>query len=456
MTITAVLFTLVAGFFVFRLPRRWAPLPLLIGASYMTLGQQIEFGPFHFTVIRMLVAAGVFRVILRKERMAGGWCSLDRVIVLFGFCAICSSFFHKDLAATLVGRLGLAYDTLGLYFLFRIFVRDTDSILNLSKIVVIALIPIAAEMISETVTGENAFSFLGGVPLASEIRAGKVRAQGPFAHSILAGTVGAVCLPMALLFWKENRKLALIGLMSTCSIIITSKSSGPILTACFAFFGLALWRIRGHMRLVRWTALLAIVALNITMNAPVYYLIARVDLTGSSTSWYRAALMESAFNHLDEWWLGGTDYTRHWMLTGSAWSEDQADMTNYYLKMGVLGGLPLMLVFICILIIGFVSISKALRLNKNAPVKEQFLIWTLGSILFGHAATMISTSYFDQSIVFLYLVLAAIGSLIACVPPLAENGRPISGALRKRQVSATFSPQARIPGIMAEWPAFGC
>ena len=69
--------------------------------------------------------------------------------------------FTKILA-TLVNRLGLAYDSLGLYFLLRIFIPDTDSILNLSKIVIIALVPIAVEMISETVTGENIFSFLGG------------------------------------------------------------------------------------------------------------------------------------------------------------------------------------------------------------------------------------------------------------------------------------------------------
>ena len=412
MNAAAILFTLVAGFFLLRSPRRWAPLPLLIGASYMTLGQNVEIGPFHFTVIRVLVAIGAFRVILKRERIVGGWCNLDRVIVLFGLCAICSSFFHKDFTATLVNRLGLAYDTLGLYFLFRIFVQDMDSILTLSRIVIIALVPIALEMVAETVTGKNAFSFLGGVGAESEIRGGHVRAQGPFAHSILAGTVGAVCIPLALLFWKTRRSLALAGLMTTGMIVITSRSSGPIMTACLSLFALGLWKVRRYMRLIRWGAVVAIILLNFVMNAPIYYLLARIDLTGSSTSWYRAALIESAFNHVDEWWLGGTDYTRHWMATGALWSADQADITNNYIKMGVLGGLPLMLVFICILVVGFVSISKALRLNENAPVEERFLIWTLGSILFGHAATMISASYFDQSIVFFYLVLAAIGSLV--------------------------------------------
>jgi hypothetical protein len=139
--------------------------------------------------------------------------------------------------------------------------------------------------------------------------------------------------------------------------------------------------------------------------------LARIDLTGSSTSYYRAALINSAISHLNEWWLGGTDYTRHWMPTGAAWSPDQADITNHYIKMGVVGGLPLMLLFVGILAVGFASVGKALSSNKNAPVEQQFLIWTLGSILFAHVATMVSVSYFDQSVVFLYLVLAAIGSI---------------------------------------------
>jgi hypothetical protein len=401
---------------------RWAPLPLLIGASYMTLGQNIELGPFHFTVIRILVAIGILRVITRKERMVVGWSGLDRMMVLFGVCAVCSSVFHKDPAAALVNRLGMAYDSLGLYFLLRVFIRDADNTLVLCKIAIIALIPIATEMLSETVTGRNAFAFLGGVPEASEIRGGKVRAQGPFAHSILAGTVGAVCLPMALLFWRKKRRLALIGLIATGSMVMTSRSSGPIMTCFFALLALAVWKVRHRMRLIRWGAVLAIIALSIVMNAPVYYLLARIDLTGSSTSYYRAALINSAISHLNEWWLGGTDYTRHWMPTGAAWNEDQADITNHYVKIGVLGGLPLMLLFISVLIAGFMSVGRALRLKENQP-DEQFLIWTLAAILFAHAATMISVSYFDQSIVFLYLVLAAIGSVHAAALAQAEFGK---------------------------------
>ena len=82
------------------------------------------------------------------------------------------------------------------------------------------------------------------------------------------------------------------------------------------------------------------ILLDLVMKAPAYYIIARADIIGGSTGWHRAALIDSAIRHLNEWWLIGTDYTRNWMVTGVSWSADNTDITNHYLYLGVLGGLP--------------------------------------------------------------------------------------------------------------------
>ena len=93
------------------------------------------------------------------------------------------------------------------------------------------------------------------------------------------------------------------------------------MTAAFVLLGLILWNARKYMRLIRWGALFGIVAVAIVMNAPLYYLIARIDLTGSSTGYHRAALIDAAITHANEWWVGGTDHTRHWMPYGLGSSE---------------------------------------------------------------------------------------------------------------------------------------
>ncbi len=407
----ASVFLVVNAVLLLVLPRRWAPLPLLIGACYMTLGQGIEVGQFTFTVIRMLVAIGVVRVIIRGERFAGKLNAMDHLMVIWAIYAVFNSAFHNDPSDTLVTRLGLVYNACGIYFLLRIFCRSLDDVVGLCRVTAILLAPVAVEMLYEKLTGHNLFSVLGGVSENPVIREGRIRAQGPFSHAILAGSIGAACIPLMIGIWHRQRKEAIIGLLACMIMIVASSSSGPILSAMAGIGALGMWHYRHMMRVVRWIAVLGYVGLDLFMKAPAYYLIARIDLTGGSTGWHRAELLKSAFQHLTEWWIAGTDYTRHWMPTGVAWSEKHTDITNHYLRMGVMGGLPLMLLFIAVLAIGFSFVGQTQRHETELAPKSRFLVWTLGASLFVHTTTFMSVSYVDQSFLFVYLTLAAISSI---------------------------------------------
>lgn len=393
------------------IPRRWIPLPLLIGACYIGHNQTFELGPFHFSIVRTLIATGLVRVILRGERLAGPINSLDRVLVLWAAWMLIASLFHEDPSTALVNRLGLIYDACGIYFLVRAGCQSLDDVKGLCRFTAILLLPVAFEMIYEQWTASNLFYALGGVSLHPAIRRGHLRAQGPFAHSILAGSMGAVCLPLVVPLWLKYRKAALIGIGSCLVMIGASASSGPILSMMAALTALCMYRYRHRMQLVRWLLVLGYLALDVVMNDPAYYIVARIDFVGGSTGWFRARLIQSALEHISEWWLTGTDYTRHWMATGVYWSADQADITCHYLEMGVLGGLLLMLLFMAILAIGFSYVSQTLRQMPELTPQSRFMLWGLGSALFAHAVTFFSISYFDQSVVFFYLTLAAIGSV---------------------------------------------
>ncbi|HEU5080704.1 MAG TPA: hypothetical protein VFT72_15945 [Opitutaceae bacterium] len=410
MNLFAALFTVVAGIFLFRLPRRLAPLPLIIGSTYMTLGSSLEIGPFHFTVIRLLILIGAARVIVRRERINGKLTSVDKFVLWWSVATVISSVFHNSVSEALVFRLGLVYTALGLYFLLRIFLQTTEDIWQVAKLAVVALIPISLEMISESVNGRDYFSFLGGVPEYCDIRNGKLRAQGPFAHSILAGTVGAVCLPLAVLWWKRNRKLALVGMAATLSIVVCSQSSGPLMTTIFTIGAMFLWKFRRYMRLIRWSVVIGVLLLSLVMKAPVYYILDRIDLAGGSTGWHRAKLIDSAIHYIGDWWLGGTDYTANW-TPEAGMTENDTDITNHYIRMAVWGGLPMMALFIGQIVAAFNRVGKAIKARWEYPNEEKYLIWTYGCALFGHVATMMSVSYFDQSVFFLYFALAVISSI---------------------------------------------
>jgi hypothetical protein len=411
---TGILFTAVNAVLLLCVRRRWAHFPLLLGSLYMTSGQHIQIGPFTFTVMRLLIAAGLLRIITRRERPVGGLKWLDRFMMVWAAWAAVSGLFHESVSKALIYRLGFAYNGFGIYWLMRVFIQDFEDVLVVARSLLLLMVPLAIEMTVEKHSGHNMFSVLGYVDAQPELRNGKFRAQGPFGHSILAGTAGAVCLPLAFVFWKRNRKLALTGMVATIGMILASSSSGPILTTMATLGGLGIWKIRQYLRQIRWAAVFGILALALVMNSPVYYLIARVDLVGGSTGYFRAMLIDSAIQHLNEWWAVGTDYTRHWMPSGSAAREDQTDITNVFLMMGVIGGLLLMLLFACALALGFMSAGRAMgRMTGRTSLNDQFLVWTLGAILFGHAITFFSVDYFDQTIVLYYLVLAALASLSA-------------------------------------------
>jgi hypothetical protein len=426
------------------LPRRWAPVPLLAGACYITLSQGINAGPFSFTVIRILAAVGFIRIIIRGERLPGGINRVDCLMLLWAIWLCASGALHTA-DVGLVFRLGMVYNACGFYFLLRVFCCSIQDVTRVCRAVAFLLAPVAVEMVYEHVAFHNLFSMFGGVSEVPQVRAGNIRASGPFAHPILAGTVGAVSLPLSIGIWRYHKMAACIGTVVCITIVLTSRSSGPFMSAVFSIGALLLWGQRNRMQLFRWAFVLLYIVLDLSMKVPAYYLIGRIDISGGSTGWHRARLIESSLEHLDEWWLAGTDYTRHWMPTGVTWHPNHTDITNHYLQMGVLGGLPLMFLFILILAAAFSFVGKTVRPASMASQSEKFLMWAAGSALFAHVATCISVSYFDQSVVFVYLTLGVIASAWASQAAVVTAASKTSGAPHRVMPAASLSNGAATP-----------
>jgi hypothetical protein len=387
----------------------------------MTMGQQIVLGSFNFPIIRILIGVGILRIILKHERIKGGINGLDWGFLGWaGWAIICSSFY-EDPAAALTLRLGIIYNVCGIYFLTRIFCQSIEDALLVCRIISIILVPLALALIYEKITGHNLFSVFGRVGEFSVIRRGKIRAQGPFSHSILAGTIGAVSLPLIIPLWSKYRRETITGSVACIAIIFASASSGPILSLMAAIGAMLAWFYRQYTRIFRWILVAGYIFLDLIMKDPAYYIMARIDISGGSTGWHRARLIESAIEHINEWWLAGTNYTRHWMPSGVSWSPEHTDITNYYIKMGVWGGLPLVIFFCSILLIGFKYVGILIRQYHEDAVDNQFLFWCLGSALFAHSVTGLGVSYFDQSFVFIYLTLGLIGSIYNAAVKFISN-----------------------------------
>ena len=111
MNAVGFIFTLINCILIWTLPRRWAMLPILIGAAFMTRGQMLDIGPAHFPVIRIIVTVGLFRVMSRHERIVGGINRLDRILIIWAIGMVVTSLFHTS--AGLVFRVGVVWTELG-------------------------------------------------------------------------------------------------------------------------------------------------------------------------------------------------------------------------------------------------------------------------------------------------------------------------------------------------------
>jgi hypothetical protein len=403
-------YLVIASILMLTLPRRLALLPLLLSATYMTGGQVLMIGPANFTIPRLLVVVGFLRVLAKGEHVADGMHTVDKLLLLWAAILIGTSAFHTSDAW--VYRSGIVWTELGCYFLFRIFMQDLDDVRHTFRFMCFATLPLAALMLLEKATGQNPFGSLGGVVSYSLVRDGHVRAAGPFSHPILAGTAGATVFAMALAIRRRFKWAGRAGLLAGAGIVVAATSSGPILMIAFIFVGMAAWVFRQRMRSVRWAVAGGLLALSAVMKDPIYFLMARVDISGGSQGYYRSQLIRSSIEHLSEWWAVGTDYTRHWMSSGVYANDRHVDITNHILAMGVLGGLPLLIVFVAILTCSFRDVGRALQQRADAAIGDRIFVWTLGALLFGHLMNFWAISLFDQSVIFFYLMLAAIQCVV--------------------------------------------
>ncbi len=392
------------------LPRRYAVIPIIATACYMTLGQVIMIGSLHFYFIRILVIIGLIRIIARKEIKLINFSSIDKIFILWVVSNSLAYVILRQDSAAIANRLGFALDAIGSYLLFRVCIRNIDDMRHLINSIGIIIVPLAIAMLFESLSGRNFYSMFGGVPEISMVRDGHIRCQGPFLHPILAGTFGATILTLFLGQWFSDKKkyIALIGIIAATTITITSASGGPASVYLFGILALCMWFVRKHMRIIRWGILLTIIGLHMVMKAPVWYLIARVGSVTGGSAFHRAEIIEQAVNHFNEWWLLGTSYTAHWMPYTITIYPDQCDITNMFIVEGVQGGLLTMLLFIGIIVFCFRRIGCSLQpLDKN-PFTHNFFLWSIGATLFAHIVAFFSVSYYDQSIFFYYMLIAMI------------------------------------------------
>lgn len=385
------------------LPRRKAITPFLIAFFTIPIQQVVVVGGFHFTALRFLILAGLARWAFSPKSSGGknppnlggvGW-----AVVLWSISAAIAFCLEYRETQAVVKAVGTLLDTLGGFMVLRFLIPDGEALRRTLKTLAAVCVILGICMLNEFVTHKNVFGYVGGPGVEAAVRDGRIRAGATLGY-LYAGAFAGVLIPMFLWLWtdKKSRMVAFAGLVGATTMVITTTSSTSYLAFMGSLIGLACWPLRKRMRLVRWAMVTCLVVLHLAMKAPVWALIQRIDLTGSSSSTQRYELVDMTIKHFSGWWLlGDKSYT--------SWGWGSWDLCNQFVAVALTGGLLTLIFYIAIFSRSFAAIGAARKFAEGNREQEWFL-WCLGASLFATVVAHFGINYMAQLIIgFLSLVV---------------------------------------------------
>lgn len=395
-------------------PRKYITL-LLLGGLLIPITQVFVVDGIHLFTYRILMTVVWIRVLIRGPRAPRlAFISIDKAVILWGISAAVTFSALWATTEAFVNRIGLLYDAFGIYFLMRLLIRDEEDVHRMIKAFALIWVVIAGAMVWEQSSGASSLSALGAFAL--ETRNERIRSMGPFAHAIIAGTCGAVLFPLFVgLWWQGKAKaVAAAGMVAATAMTVTSASSTAIVAYLAGLGALALWPVRQHMKLIRWGVLAMLIALHLVMKAPVWALIARIDVVGGNSGYHRYELINQSILHFSDWWFLGQKTTYQWGY--NLW-----DTADTYVETAVTGGLLTLLLLIATIAYCFRHLGNACRDCKD--YRSQRLLWALGAALFANVVGFGGISYFDQSFIVWYglLVLVCSATIILRAPAMTKS-----------------------------------
>ena len=398
----AIAILILATILIMALPRKYATIPFLLAGLFIPQNVIIVIIGLHFNASRLLLLAGLTRLIIRGDRYSDNLNSLDKAII---YSLLIESIAYVLLwrqVGAFVNRSGHLFSILGTYIFLRSLIRSKEDVVLVIKVLAVVVVLIAPLVWQEHNTGRNPFSLLG-VPEFSALRDDRIRASGPFAHPSISGTFGAVLIPLFIgLWWFRPRAwfVSAVGIVSSTVIVISSSSSTPVMTFPAGILALSLWPLRKNMRMVRRGIVALLVCLQLVMKAPIWFLVDRVSGLIGGSGWHRAMLIDNFVRHFFDWCLIGTQDYPNW-----GWS--MWDVDNAFVGAGLMGGLPGFILFLAIFVYGYRMIGEARTAVEESPEDARF-IWAIGSALFANNIAFFGIVYFDQSVIAWYALLVMI------------------------------------------------
>ncbi len=417
-------------------PKKWV-LPTFLGLSIlMSMALHVVVLGQNLMPHRIFVMCAWARFLARGEFRGLVFSRMDKAFISFCSGLIIIETLRAGVAGFVFSVANSGVDALGSYFLCRVLIRDRDDLLRAVSSLAGVCMVVAGSMCVEFITKHNPLAVLGAVQEFVQVREGRMRCGASFGIPITAGTFGAVLLPLFVACWYQEgrmKKLAVPGCVASTLVTLLAGSAGPLSAYVFAIFALLAWRWRAHMRIFRWSVAISLVALHMVMKAPVWALIARMQVVPGASAYHRFNILDTFINNVDKWWLCGLDSTNDW-----GFSMD--DVANQFCVVAKHGGLLGLFLFIWFISTGFREVGLALKAADDDRPTGIF-VWSFGVLLFAHVTSFFGISYYDQTRILWYLNLGMIASVHLLPKTAAEQaGEPETESESALADDISFNP----------------
>lgn len=387
-------------------PRSFFLFPFVMAVCFIPMNQRLFIVGLDFTVLRVLVLFGLIRLLFKNEMRDVRWNYFDKLIFSWVLVETLVYTLQWQTFSAFINRLGVAFDCIGMYWLFRHIIRNWEDVAQIIKFFGFFAIITAPMVALEKFHQPSFFSFFG--PVEAVFDRGRFRCAGPFPHAIMMGTFWASLLPLFYARIKNNsdKLFFWLSIFAALSNVYFSASSTPIMTVVAVIVFWKLYNIRSHGKELLYAFCFCLLILHLVMNKPVWHLMARADIFGGSTGWHRYHLFNEFVHNMPEWFLLGTKNTGHW-------GYGLQDVTNQFVLEAVRGGFVTLLIF-CKIVYNAIKLPcKFSLIERNQEIV--WLTWGICVAMFGHFITFWGVSYFGQINMLLYLTFAFSGFSLECI-----------------------------------------
>lgn len=369
-------------------PRRYlAGVPILVLVG-VTEAQHIQIWDLNLAPVRLLCLAFVARLVARGEWRRVKWCRLD-LLYLLVFPLPPALAVLRGSGYLAAQNAALGFDASVSYVFGRIALAGESDWKRFFGAAAFVGVPVAILFVYEALTAHNLFSVFGGVAETTRVRDGKLRAQGAFAHPILAGVWFVTLLPLCLVFVRRSgailsvASVLLVG--SMVAVVYAVDSSTPVagILACALLAAAYPWR--AYFKNWRLAVVLLLIVHFVSKSGLHGLLFTRVTLVSGSTGFHRYRLYEAAGQNFWGWAVLGLDST-------AAWGWHLFDCTSEYLVNGIRGGVWLIIAHIAF----YVGIFRRLGLRFVRRDSQAGFYYAVFLVVAIQCFQYLGVSYFGQ------------------------------------------------------------